>query len=950
MIVDEIHARRARQARRAPRALARAARGALRAPAAAHRPLGDAAPDRARSRGSSSARGRARRRGGAPRCAIVDVGHRRAPRPRDRGARRASSARSPRTSSGPRSTTASRSSSREHRTTLVFVNTRRWPSALAHQLAERLGEERVAAHHGSLSRTRRLPRRGAAARAASCAPSSRPRRSSSGIDIGPVDLVCQIGSPRALATLPAARRPLGPRARRDAEGPALPDDARRAGRVRGARARRARRAARRASHPPARAARHPRAADRRRVRGASRGTRTSSSRWCGAPRRTRSSRASDFDAVVAMLVRGHRDRPRPRARAHLHRDRVNGVLRGRRGARLAALTSGGAIPETRRLPRGRRSRRHVRRHGRRGLRDREHGRRRLPARQHVVAHPARRAGRRARRGRAGRAADACRSGSARRRRARAELSRRGVGACARRSSARLERAARRTARRAGSTRECGARARGARAARALPRRRARARSASSRRSDDVVFERFFDEAGGMQLVVHAPFGGRINRALGLALRKRFCRSFDFELQAAASDDAIVLSLGPQHSFPLETFALPARARRAARDARAGACSRRRCSRARWRWNATRALAVLRQRGGRRVPPPIQRMRADDLLAAVFPAQARVPGERRPAPIELARPPARAPDAARLPARGDGRRRASSALLAAHRARRGARSHLRDSTEPSPLAHEILNAQPVHVPRRRAARGAPHARGGAAPRAARASQRDLGALDAEAIARVRERGAPGRRATPTSCTTLLLDARGACGARAPRGGRGSPRWSRPAAPRASTAPAGALLGRGRARARWSRRSFPDARFAPDARAACRRSRREAARAPRTPRLRGAARPPRACSGPSTAADARGARSASRAALVERRARARSRREGFVLRGRFTPARAEPTRSSATGGCSRASTAYTLDRLRREIEPVTAQDFMRFLLRWQHARAGHAARGRARRCSP
>ena len=113
----------------------------------------------------------------------------------------------------------------------------------------------------------------------------------------------------------------------------------------------------------------------------------------------------------------------------------------------------------------------------------------------------------------------------------------------------------------------------------------------------------------MQLVIHAPFGGRINRAWGLALRKRFCRTFDFELQAAATDDGIVLSLGPQHSFPLDTVFSTA-----ARRATSRSCWSRRCSQApmfetRWRWNATRALALLRLRGGKRVPPPLQRMRA-----------------------------------------------------------------------------------------------------------------------------------------------------------------------------------------------------------------------------------------------------------------------------------------------------------------------------------------------------
>src|SRR5205809_841301 len=139
-------------------------------------------------------------------------------------------------------------------------------------------------------------------------------------------------------------------------------------------------------------------------------------------------------------------------------------------------------------------------------------------------------------------------------------------------------------------------------------------------AEQVVAERFFDEAGGMQLVVHAPFGGRINRAWGLALRKRFCVTFDFELQAAATDDGFVLSLGPQHSFPLDAVFGMVRRERLVEDLIQAALVSPMFAN-RWRWNATRALALLRFQGGRRVPMPLQRMRADDLLTAVFPAQA-----------------------------------------------------------------------------------------------------------------------------------------------------------------------------------------------------------------------------------------------------------------------------------------------------------------------------------------
>ena len=136
----------------------------------------------------------------------------------------------------------------------------------------------------------------------------------------------------------------------------------------------------------------------------------------------------------------------------------------------------------------------------------------------------------------------------------------------------------------------------------------------------VIAERFFDEAGGMQLVIHAPFGSRINRAWGLSLRKKFCRSFNLELQAAATDNGLLISLTEQHAFPLElVFEFVRRATvdhtltQALLDSPMFA--------SRWRWNVSRALAVPRFSGGRKTPPPIQRMRSDDLLAAVFPDQA-----------------------------------------------------------------------------------------------------------------------------------------------------------------------------------------------------------------------------------------------------------------------------------------------------------------------------------------
>src|SRR6185312_5289523 len=133
----------------------------------------------------------------------------------------------------------------------------------------------------------------------------------------------------------------------------------------------------------------------------------------------------------------------------------------------------------------------------------------------------------------------------------------------------------------------------------------------------IIAERFFDEGGGMQLVIHAPFGGRVNKAWGLSLRKRFCRSFNFELQAAATDNGLNIALAEQHSFPLaDVFHFlsadtvqPILEQAALASPIFGT---------RWRWDANRALALLRFQGGKKVPPQIQRMRSDDLLASVFP--------------------------------------------------------------------------------------------------------------------------------------------------------------------------------------------------------------------------------------------------------------------------------------------------------------------------------------------
>jgi ATP-dependent helicase Lhr and Lhr-like helicase len=205
----------------------------------------------------------------------------------------------------------------------------------------------------------------------------------------------------------------------------------------------------------------------------------------------------------------------------------------------------------------------------------------------------------------------------------------------------------------------------------------------------IVIERFFDESGGMQLVIHSPFGIRINRAWGLALRKRFCRSFNFELQAAATDDAIVLSLGTQHSFPLEEVFRYLHSK-TVREVLVQALLDAPMFPIRWRWNATRALALPRQRGGRKVPAPLQRMESENLLAAVFPDQLacleNIAGDREVPDHPLVQQTiedclTEAMDIAGLEHLLEQIERGEIQCIAL------------DLPEPSPLAHEILNARP-----------------------------------------------------------------------------------------------------------------------------------------------------------------------------------------------------------------------------------------------------------------
>ncbi len=247
-------------------------------------------------------------------------------------------------------------------------------------------------------------------------------------------------------------------------------------------------------------------------------------------------------------------------------------------------------------------------------------------------------------------------------------------------------------------------------------------------SRKVVFERFFDESGGMQLVVHAPFGGRINRAWGLAFRKRFCRSFDFELQASADDDGFILSLGPQHSFPIESL-FPMMRVDNAQNLLEQALLVVPMFHLRWRWNVTRSLFVARMKNGKKVPPALQRFRTEDLLTAVFPkltgCQENIIGDHEIPDHPIVKQTME--DCLREALDIDG-----LVELLGRVDSEEVTYIARDTREPSPFAYELLNANPYafldggEIQERRA-------RAVSTRRSLNVeSVRDLGKLDPEAI--------------------------------------------------------------------------------------------------------------------------------------------------------------------------------------------------------------------------
>jgi ATP-dependent Lhr-like helicase len=814
---------------------------------------------------------------------------------------------------------------RAHRSTLVFVNTRRLVERLAMHLGERLGVESVAAHHGSLSRARRLvaeQRLKAGELRVVVATASLEL----GIDIGAVDLACVIGSPRSIAT--ALQRvgrsghmlgatPKGrffPRTRDQlVECAAIVRAAR--GSVMDAIAMRDAPVDILAQQIVAVTACEDRSEDEvfALVRGAA--------PYAALGRET-------FDAVVTMLAEGVSSR-RGRVGALVHRDAVNGRLRGRRGARLAALTSGGAIPDNANYdvleqPEGTKV----------GTVDEDFAIDSSAGDVFLLGNTSWRI-RRVQQGKVW-VEDAKGMaptvpfwfGEAPARTP--ELSDE-VGALREAVAARVAAGEPVDQTVAWLITACALDAAGARLLRDYIA-AAHAALGAMPTTTTVIAERFFDEAGGQQLVLHAPFGGRINRAWGMALRKRFCRSFDFELQAAATDDGVLLSLGPQHSFPLESI-LELLHPDGLRHVLEQAALQAPMFGTRFRWNATRSLQLLRFAGGKRVPPPLLRMRSDDLLAAVFPAQQGCQDNHGGAPLE-------APD---HPLVNETMRDclyevmdADGLAVVLQRLRDGAIKFIAcETTEPSVLSHEILNANPYafldDAPlEERRARAVSVRRGLPADVVER-----VGGLDPEAIATVVRSAEPSVRSAD-ELHDLLLEVGALPEAEAMAAGY-DPLFSE----LVRTGRAGRLHDGGSAL--WvaaERRSlaatiWPARRFEPELRepGGAREVDGDVARAEV---LRGRL----AITGPVTAPELAAALAVDVVDVGIALARLES--EGGVMRGHFR----RP--SGELEWCDRRLLArihrLTVDGLRRAIEPVMPSDLIRFLLAWQGAR-GARHRGRA-----
>jgi len=816
-----------------------------------------------------------------------------------------------------------------HRTTLVFVNTRRMAERLARHLSERLGEDAVTAHHGSLAKEKRLHaemRLKSGTLRALVATASLEL----GIDIGHVDLVCQVGSPHRISTLLQRVGRSGHTVSGTPKGRLFPvsrDDL-----LECAALLRSVRQGELDAIVPQDAPLDV-LAQQIVAETASGQAAIAEDELYGLARRAwpyRDLTRADFDAVIGMAADGFSTR-RGRRAALLHRDEVNLTVRGRRGARLLAQTSGGAIPDVAdyRVIQDpdetvvgtlnedfaiESSAGDVFQLGNTSwqilqvtsstvrVRDAKGAPPTIPF--WLGEAPART-------DELSRAVSDLRDATERKFAASSDTSSSDVTWMVDETGLPAPAAEQLLAYLADGRRVLGV----------IP------------SQQTTVLERFFDESGGMQLVIHAPFGSRINKAWCLALRKRFCRQFNFELQAAATDDALLLSLGPQHSFPLADvfrYLHP----HSARDVLVQALLDAPVFKTRWRWNATVALAVPRSRSGRRLAAPLQRMLADDLLAGAFPDAAacleNVPGDRQIPDHPLVRQAVEDCLQEAMDLKG-----LQAVLGRIHRGE--IRLVSRDTPEPSVFAYDILNAKPYafldDAPLEERRARAVQTRG-----AGSLAGTDMAALDQAAIDRVREEARPNPRDADELHDALMtagaltaqeletfnpvwLDALAAAGratrvrpTATQREAESSDRWLLVAAERLPE------LG-----AVHEELTTDPAIHVPPSRAGRHWTREEAV----TELVRGRL----TITGPVTAETLANSLAVSAADVLAGLTALES--EGVVLRGSFTAAGIGRT---ALEWCDRALLArihrYTLNRLRAEIEPVTPADFMRFLLTWQH----------------
>jgi ATP-dependent helicase Lhr and Lhr-like helicase len=785
---------------------------------------------------------------------------------------------------------------REHRTTIVFVNTRRLAERVARHISERVGEEHVAAHHGSLAKERRFKaeqqlKRGELKALVATASLEL------GLDIGDVDLVCQIGSTRSInaflqrvgraghAVGGTSKGRLFPLSRDElVECTALLDAVRRGELDRLSIPCNALDVLAQQITAEVAAREWPEDALFDLVRGAY---------------PYRDLRREEFDDCVRMLAEGFSTR-RGRHGALIHHDGVNKALRPRKGARLTSITSGGTIPDNADYkvvlePEGFAV----------GTVNEDFAVESLQGDVFQLGNTSYRI-LRVERGTVrvedahgqppsipfwlGEAPGRSNELSAAVSRLRTEIAQRLDGD--------VDAARKWLTQEVGLDEVAAAQlidylAAGRAALQGLP------------TLDTVIFERFFDESGGMQLIIHSSFGSRVNRAWGLSLRKRFCRTFNFELQAAATEDHIVLSLTHAHSFELADAARYLHSNTVRQVLIQALCAAPMFG-VRWRWDAGIALALPRFRGGKKIPPQIARMNAEDLLASVFPDQVAC-AENLPGEIEIPEHPLVQQtirdcleDAMDIDAFEQVLRRLESGQI---------RIIARDLTEPSPLALEALNARPyaylddapLEERRTQAVMGRRWMDA--------ASAADIGRLDPEAIVRVREEAWPDAGSADELCDalswlTFLTDDE-------VRDRDGWPRLI------------DELVAAGRV-ARIQESGHPIL-WVPIERRALFEPHLPSSDQSLVEIVRGRLEGLGPVTVPSVAQSLGLPNSSVNVAFAALEA------EGFAMRGRFTPAAAEEE------WCERRLLArihrYTVKRLRAEIEPVQARDFLRFLFDWQ-----------------